>query len=132
MMALEHAALKLAGEAVEKQEEKEQHDASPRCSYVVIQIVMLKVGSQGIFEAQFVSGSHEHANTNSYGEGDTIIILRIRLVSQELSHEHNGREFEGLEIEGSKFVSLSQNFRVAKHTLNNVVAGNETYRKASY
>ena len=68
---LKHSRLKLTGERVEKEEQKEQHDSGPS-----------SVGSPKVFSpGEIIGRAHEQGNSNPNDDGHKVIVLRIRLVA---------------------------------------------------
>ena len=89
---LKHSALKLARKTVKEEEQKEKHDARPRCStFIFSQVIVLKA------EPQIVGRRHKHGDSHSNHERDNVIVLRVALVPQDLAHEHDRCQFERLE-----------------------------------
>jgi hypothetical protein len=76
-VSLEHATLELTGKAVKKEKKKEQHDAGPRCTDFIAQVIVSK--------SQVVRRCHKHCDTHTNHQGYNVVILGICKPSERVS-----------------------------------------------
>mmetsp|Transcript_23565 Transcript_23565/g.42027 ORF Transcript_23565/g.42027 Transcript_23565/m.42027 type:complete len:207 (-) Transcript_23565:108-728(-) len=87
----EHAALPLARKRVEHKEEAQQHHATDRAG------PRFGCPDRVCAELHVLRRHHEDSDPEANHEAHDVVVSGVRLVAEELAHEHDGYKFEAFE-----------------------------------